>query len=332
MPENLTPSPHKNLEIPALIQDLTAVIAVIFDQQGFLIKANEGFLNILNQNTLPEQQLNIRELFIAPNFTEFSTFSSSNISEPVYHGIMNIGNKDMTFHSVIGSVYKSHNNLLIIAEYDIKDLEQLTATVIELNDDLVQTQRYVVNANRALKRNEARITELTLTDQLTGIANRRHYDQRIKEEVERSIRYQQHLCLVMCDIDFFKRVNDDYGHQVGDDALRQVSKVLRKIIHRTTDLIARYGGEEFAIILPNTDVSGAYLVAEKIRENIAEQKLKADGIEFSISVSIGLMGDEPSSGDSSDYWLKEADDALYKAKDEGRNKVVLASSCSTKNS
>jgi len=177
-----------------------------------------------------------------------------------------------------------------------------------------------------------KLAELSTTDALTGVRNRRYFDQMLEREFNRARREREQLSILMLDIDFFKRVNDDYGHQVGDDALRQVSKVLRKIIHRTTDLIARYGGEEFAIILPNTDVSGAYLVAEKIRENIAEQKLKADGIEFSISVSIGLMGDEPSSGDSSDYWLKEADDALYKAKDEGRNKVVLASSCSTKNS
>jgi diguanylate cyclase (GGDEF)-like protein len=177
-----------------------------------------------------------------------------------------------------------------------------------------------------------KLAELSTTDALTGVRNRRYFDQMLEREFNRARREREQLSILMLDIDFFKRVNDDYGHQVGDDALRQVSKVLRKIIHRTTDLIARYGGEEFAIILPNTDVSGAYLVAEKIRENIAEQKLKADEIEFSISVSIGLMGDEPSSGDSSDYWLKEADDALYKAKDEGRNRVVLASSCSTKNS
>jgi len=177
-----------------------------------------------------------------------------------------------------------------------------------------------------------KLAELSTTDALTGVRNRRYFDQMLEREFNRARREREQLSILMLDIDFFKRVNDDYGHQVGDDALRQVSKVLRKIIHRTTDLIARYGGEEFAIILPNTDVSGAYLVAEKIRENIAEQKLKADGIEFSISVSIGLMGDEPSSGDSSDYWLKEADDALYKAKDEGRNRVVLASSCSTKHS
>ncbi len=176
------------------------------------------------------------------------------------------------------------------------------------------------------------LAELSTTDALTGIRNRRYFDQMLEREFNRARREREQLSILMLDIDYFKRVNDDYGHQVGDDALRQVAKVLRKVIHRTTDLIARYGGEEFAIILPSTDVSGAYLMAEKIRKNIAEQSLKADGIDFSITVSLGVMGDEPSSGDSSDYWLKEADDALYEAKEQGRNKVVLAASCSKKKS
>jgi diguanylate cyclase (GGDEF)-like protein len=149
----------------------------------------------------------------------------------------------------------------------------------------------------------------------------------LEREFNRARREREQLSILMLDIDLFKRVNDDYGHQVGDDALRQVAQVLRDVIHRTTDLIARYGGEEFAIVLPNTDVKGAYLVAEKIRLLIADKQLNTDGISFSITVSIGVMGDEPSRGDSADYWLKEADDALYKAKDLGRNRVELAVSC-----
>lgn len=172
-----------------------------------------------------------------------------------------------------------------------------------------------------------KLAELSTTDALTGIRNRRYFDQMLEREFNRARREREQLSILMLDIDLFKRVNDDYGHQVGDDALRKVAQVLRKVIHRTTDLIARYGGEEFAIVLPNTDVKGAYLVAEKVRLLIADEQLDADGIPFSITVSIGLMGDEPSRGDSADYWLKEADDALYKAKDLGRNRVELAESC-----
>ena len=172
-----------------------------------------------------------------------------------------------------------------------------------------------------------KLAELSTIDALTGIRNRRYFDQMLEREFNRARREREQLSILMLDIDYFKRVNDEYGHQVGDDALRQVAKVLREIVHRTTDLIARYGGEEFAIILPNTDITGACLVAEKIRTQIVNKQLFADGYPFNISVSIGIMGDEPSSGDNADYWLKEADDALYKAKELGRNRVELAASC-----
>jgi len=174
-----------------------------------------------------------------------------------------------------------------------------------------------------------KLAELSTTDALTGIRNRRYFDQMLEREFNRARREREQLSILMLDIDYFKRINDEYGHQVGDDVLRQVAKILRKVVHRTTDLIARYGGEEFSMILPNTDVAGAYLVAEKIRKEIADQQLSAEGHSFSMTVSLGLMGDAPQRGDSADYWLKEADDALYKAKESGRNKVVLAANCST---
>jgi len=176
-----------------------------------------------------------------------------------------------------------------------------------------------------------KLAELSTTDALTGVRNRRYFDQVLEREFNRARREREQLSILMLDIDYFKRVNDDYGHQVGDDALRRVANILREVVHRTTDIMARYGGEEFAIILPNTEVAGAYIVAEKIRKKIAKQQLEVNGITFSITVSIGLMGDEPSKGSNADFWLKEADDALYKAKEEGRNKVVLAPSCSVTN-
>jgi diguanylate cyclase (GGDEF)-like protein len=176
-----------------------------------------------------------------------------------------------------------------------------------------------------------KLAELSTTDALTGVRNRRYFDQMLDREFNRARREREPLSILMLDIDHFKQVNDDYGHQVGDDALRRVANVLREVVHRTTDLVARYGGEEFTIILPNTEVAGAYTVAEKIRTNIAKQEFDTEGITFSITISIGIMGDEPSKDSSPDFWLKEADDALYKAKEEGRNTVVLASACSKKN-
>ena len=179
-----------------------------------------------------------------------------------------------------------------------------------------------------------KLAELSTTDALTGVRNRRYFDEAFDFEYNRAMRGREQLAILMLDIDYFKKVNDKYGHQVGDEALRKVASVLRKIVHRTTDLIARYGGEEFAIVLPATDVEGAFMVAEKIRTEVGEIQLKANvegkEITFSITMSIGIMGDAPKVGASSaESWLKEADDALYTAKEEGRNRVVISNACAT---
>jgi diguanylate cyclase (GGDEF)-like protein len=194
----------------------------------------------------------------------------------------------------------------------------------EANENLEHKVRERTNELESV--NE-KLAELSTTDALTGVRNRRYFDQMLEREFNRARREREQLSILMLDIDYFKRVNDEYGHQVGDDALRCVANILREVLYRTTDFVARYGGEEFAIILPNTKVEGAYIVAEKIRKIIANQPFDAAGITFSITVSIGIMGDEPSSGISAGFWLKEADDALYKAKKEGRNKIVLSKSC-----
>jgi len=187
-----------------------------------------------------------------------------------------------------------------------------------------------------------KLEKLSTTDALTGVRNRRYFDEAIEFEFNRASRGNEQLAILMLDIDHFKKVNDDYGHQIGDEALRKVASVLRKVVNRTTDIIARYGGEEFAIVLPATDLEGAVKVAEKIRVQVSEIQLDANvegkEITFSITMSIGIMGDAPNIAGSDGYaadinattWLKEADDALYTAKEEGRNRVILSAACTPK--
>jgi diguanylate cyclase (GGDEF)-like protein len=209
-----------------------------------------------------------------------------------------------------------------------REAREAQARVLAIQSDANETLEHKVRerTNELQSVNE-KLAELSTTDALTGVRNRRYFDQTLEREFNRARREREQLSILMLDIDYFKRVNDEYGHQVGDDTLRRVAIILLDVVNRTTDFVARYGGEEFAIIFPNTEVTGAYLVAEKIRKKIAQQQFDAAGITFSITVSIGLMGGGPSSELSTDFWLKEADDALYKAKEEGRNKVVLSTSC-----
>ncbi|MBL4797976.1 MAG: diguanylate cyclase [Oleispira sp.] len=178
-----------------------------------------------------------------------------------------------------------------------------------------------------LERANEKLAHLSTTDGLTGLRNRRYFDEIINREFQRAIREQETLSVLMMDIDFFKKVNDEYGHQAGDEVLVRVAQVLGGIVNRKTDLVARYGGEEFAIILPNTDLAGACQVAESVRSEIAQATYYFDQQAIDVTVSIGLMGDRPEKNNNYEQWLKYADEALYVAKEQGRNQVVTAKVC-----
>lgn len=170
----------------------------------------------------------------------------------------------------------------------------------------------------------ARLYSLAITDSITRLYVHRYFQMRLKEEVDRSRRYNSTISLLMCDIDHFKSVNDNYGHQQGDLVLREVSKIMRKNV-RNTDIAARYGGEEFAIILPETTQADAKVVAERIRHDIAHcdfPSLITGQAPLKCTISIGVAG-FPLNSDDKEQLIQKADIALYKAKRSGRNKVVL---------
>jgi diguanylate cyclase (GGDEF)-like protein len=161
-------------------------------------------------------------------------------------------------------------------------------------------------------------------DGLTRVANRRRFDEAFEEEKGRSIRSGNPLSILMIDIDLFKAYNDAYGHLQGDDVLRLVAKTLEKSLRRPGDLLARWGGEEFVALLPDTDMDGAYIVAEQLRKAIQDLGIvhEQSSIKRVITVSIGAATSVP--GDQSSYrnLLQWADEAMYRAKDLGRNRVV----------
>ncbi|MFK3796476.1 diguanylate cyclase [Pseudomonas sp. NPDC088444] len=169
-------------------------------------------------------------------------------------------------------------------------------------------------------RAERELAELAATDGLTGLANRRRLDMVLRQEWARSMRSGTPLSLLMIDVDHFKAFNDRHGHHGGDVALRNVAKTLAANIRRPGDLAARYGGEEFMVVLPETDLRGAYALAEKIR--IAIESLPPYASEtHPVTVSIGVASQRPRSGDKQPQLLADADTALYQAKRNGRNRV-----------
>lgn len=179
--------------------------------------------------------------------------------------------------------------------------------------------------NRALAYGE--ILKHATLDALTGFYNRRQLEERIRQEIASSVRQKTPLCAIMTDIDFFKRVNDTYGHACGDLILKTVSKIMRSQL-REYDVAGRYGGEEFAILLPFTKIKEAEMVAERLRNAIETTvidltEVNPDSPDKNISVTISLGVYEFKSSDEEGDLLKNADKALYQAKETGRNKVVI---------
>ncbi len=167
---------------------------------------------------------------------------------------------------------------------------------------------------------ERRLSELATQDELTGLSNRRHFMEQAETQLRLAIRYRQDFCFLMFDLDHFKSINDTFGHGIGDEVLRSVGQILRRVM-RGTDIFGRVGGEEFAVAMPETDLEAARAVAERLREHFAQAQVDAWGKSVRFTVSIGIAHlDSPETVLS--RLMKRADMALYEAKSRGRDCVV----------
>ncbi len=182
-----------------------------------------------------------------------------------------------------------------------------------------------VNNHLIIKKQRDFLKKLTNIDGLTGISNRRHFDWMLETEWQRATRASEFLALLMIDIDFFKRYNDNYGHAAGDDCLREVARALRKFPRRSSDHVARYGGEEFAIILPDTDARGAAIAAGRLKDGIESLKIEhvRSPIADHVTISLGAAAISPPRNNTPPVitLIRAADEALYEAKAAGRNRM-----------
>jgi two-component system, chemotaxis family, response regulator WspR len=172
----------------------------------------------------------------------------------------------------------------------------------------------------------AELSRLSTVDGLTGLANRRRFDEVLEQECRRARREDAPLALIMTDVDFFKKYNDAYGHQGGDECLRKVASVLGQGARRPADLAARYGGEEFALVLPHTTAEGAVVVAEALRGGVSALNLLHAGstVASHVTLSLGVAVMDPTDPElGPEVLLERADGALYEAKRSGRNRFVL---------
>ncbi|HUL58460.1 MAG TPA: diguanylate cyclase [Anaeromyxobacteraceae bacterium] len=179
------------------------------------------------------------------------------------------------------------------------------------------------DAHRTLQAQKKQLQEQSLTDALTGLRNRRFFDERLQEEFHRAQRYSDPVSLMMIDLDHFKLVNDRWGHPTGDAVLHETAAEIRASL-RDPDICARYGGEEFAVILPKTHLAGALAVAERVWRALAAKANRApDGGEVRVTASIGIAFYPSKDITTAELLLRFADEAMYRAKSAGRNTICL---------
>jgi len=225
-----------------------------------------------------------------------------------------------------------HGNEIIASEaiklgaydYLIKDtkliyLDRLPSVIREAKTkhELLETNRFLI---QELRRANDRLQKLTFTDEMTGIYNYRFLSKQLETEIKRAQRYEKPLCVCLIDVDYFKQINDRYGHPCGDVALKAVAQVLSETV-RAVDCVGRYAGDEFLIIFPDTQLSDAIHLCERIIARMNEAKIPVGDIEIPITLSIGVGDLHPSSRNTAEKLVSAADRCLYQAKEAGRNCV-----------
>ncbi len=227
---------------------------------------------------------------------------------------------------ILGALYvenRSQSDLFVEADLELLEYFSAQAAVSIQNAILNEALEARVAARTAeLARANVRLHELAITDPLTGLYNRRHLFELAETELARTRRYRRNLAAIMLDIDHFKMVNDRFGHLAGDKVLEAVAGRVHAAI-RDVDILGRYGGEEFAILMPDTTLAGGVQLAERLRLAIASEQFETGKEAVTVTVSLGVTGYAGLEAISIDTLLDRADQALYRAKDGGRNRVAV---------
>lgn len=203
--------------------------------------------------------------------------------------------------------------------------DYLTKPVIE--PELIarlNTGKRIVTLERSLRTANEENRRLSITDPLTGAYNRRYLMEQLPREIERAARYERQLSVIMCDVDYFKKINDTHGHLMGDEVLKWFATLLQKTV-RACDWVARYGGEEFIIVLPETNVTSASTAADHLRSQISSDTFSAPGISLPVTASFGVSGwlNIPPPGATLDSLISKCDSGVYASKKAGRNRVTV---------
>ncbi|PID44486.1 MAG: hypothetical protein CR981_01280 [Proteobacteria bacterium] len=240
-----------------------------------------------------------------------------------------------TVEKIIDEVGNTAQEVLQLFDIDHGEMKPLSLIIQEANEELrrlnLSYEQIVLDLRKAkknaekmameLKQANNKLRELIIRDELTGLFNHRHFQERLESEIEFYSRYGHQFSLLIVDIDYFKKVNDTYGHQVGDRVLKETGRTMVSLV-RNCDIVARYGGEEFAIIMPATGTNGAKVLAQRLRRGVEQNRIYCAEQEIRITISIGLVSTDMMTGEvKSRTMFSRCDEALYRAKNNGRNRV-----------
>ncbi|TVT46475.1 MAG: GGDEF domain-containing protein [Denitromonas halophila] len=297
--------------LPDALDALESVVVAEFDANMTLHYGNAGLRRLLS-----DENIGAWQLFAEPMLIRFDLPDDG--IRVCFEGLITVNGPGDRMSSLRGRIEADPQRLRVVAGYDLDHILTATDTLMEVNAALVTTQRELARANHQLTRSEATIRRLSLTDPLTGIANRRALDSHTQETFANGDADDTPVWLIIADIDHFKHVNDTWGHDAGDQALTAVAAALREQ-SRDSDFVARFGGEEFVILAPGLSRNAVCTYAERLRQGIENIDLPLIG---RITLSFGVA--RRHTDDTGRDLFARADAALYRAKANGRNRVEIA--------
>ncbi len=293
------------------VNQISTICTVLINQQMVICDCNLAFQDMIGANSKP-----VGEDFATYLVTEDQNLKINPPQKGFQKMIFTLLDQKQTQNDMVGYIARANEGYLLFCERSWITEDKIFEEISQINNQLANMTRELNKKNIALEKANVTINKLLREDALTGIANRRHFFEYFQKMHAHAIRHKTPLSLVMADLDFYKIVNDQFGHQIGDEVLIDFAQLLQNNC-REEDLPARYGGEEFAILLVSANATEAFTQIERVRSEI-EKKVFGE-LKLRITASFGVASLQE--GEDMESLLKRADQALYEAKSAGRNQV-----------